>query len=71
MYQIKMSDLGWPWPLVLICTYCLIRLHISSKYNDFGFKGYRKVNFLRFFPDALGNKYDLDVNLGSSFEQIL
>ena len=48
----------------------LIRLHISSKYNDFGFKGYRKINFLRFFPDALGNKCDFDVNLGSSFEQI-
>ena len=37
-------------PLVLIYNHRLIRLHISSKCNNFGFKGYRKINFLLFSP---------------------
>ena len=45
----------------LFCNHCLIRLQISSEYNDFGFKGNRKNRFIRFsHGNALGNKFDLD-----------
>ena len=45
---------------------------MSSKNIDFGFVGYRKINFLRFFPYKY--KFDLAMkkvkgNLGSSFVQ--
>ena len=43
----NMSDLGWRvkgqvWPFELIYSHCLIRLNISSDYNDFGFNSFQK-----------------------------
>ena len=63
-----MSDLKWkvkgqPWPLGLIYNHCPIRLNISSNYNDFGFNSFQKINISKnSHLNALGNKFDLDVN---------
>ena len=59
-----MSDLGCrvigqSSPLELIHIHRLIRLNISSDYNDFGFNSFQKITS---FPlNALGSKLDLDV----------
>ena len=50
-----MSDLKWkvkgqPWSLGLIYSHCLIRLNISSDYNDFGFNSFQKINFSKKIP---------------------
>ena len=50
-----MSDLGWkvkgqPLPLQLINSHCLIRLNISSDYNDFGFNIFKKKTSLKKIP---------------------
>ena len=57
-----MSDLGWKVkgqtsPLELIYSHCLIRLNISSDFNDFGFNIFQKKSHF----NALERKFDLDV----------
>ena len=62
-----MSDLGWkvkrqPSSLELIYSYCLIRLNISSDYNDFGFNSFQKNHQKKKSNlNALESKFDLDV----------
>ena len=41
---------------------CLIRLHISSKYNDFGNNNYRKIDFSNI--NAFRIKFDLAIKEG-------
>ena len=75
-----MSDLGGkvkgqPSPSEFIYSHFLIRLNISSDYNDFGFNRFQKIIFQKISHlNALESKFDLDfkqvmVNLRSSFEQ--
>ena len=48
--------------LKLIYSHCLIRFHISSENNDFGFNSFQKINFSKNFTFyAIGSKFDLDV----------
>ena len=65
-----MIDLGWtvkgqPSPLELIYSHCLIRLNISSDYNDFGFYSFQKNHLFKkkkkSYLNALENKFDLAV----------
>ena len=48
--------------LKLIYSHCLIRFHISSENNDFGFNSIQKINFSKISHlNAIGSKFDLDV----------
>ena len=48
--------------LKLIYSHCLIRFHISSENNDFGFNSIQKSTFPKISHlNAIGSKFDLDV----------
>ena len=48
--------------LKLIYSHCLIRVHISSENNDFGFNSIQKSTFPKISHlNAIGSKFDLDV----------
>ena len=65
-----MSGLAERSKVNLIYSHCHIRLNISSENNDNGLSSFQKATFQKFpHLNALGSKFDLDVNLGSSFEQ--
>ena len=54
---------GQPSPLELVYSHCLIRLHISSDYNDFGFNSFKKKTSFQknSHLNSLESKFDLDV----------